>query len=87
MRKRILELYRHSEKIILILVIIYSAMIYRPDQNYVNSDGQGYYAYLPAIFIYNDLDYTFYDDIANTYYSRNRHPFRVEVNGSTANKT
>jgi len=85
--KSALGLYNYTEKIILLLLILYATLIYKPGQNYINSDGQGYYAYLPAIFIYNDLEYTFYDDIANQYYSGNRHPFRVEVNGSIANKT
>lgn len=34
----------------------------------VQSDGQGYYAYLPAAFIYNDLAFNFVDSISETYY-------------------
>jgi hypothetical protein len=34
----------------------------------ITSDGKGYYAYLPAVFIYNDLNYGFYDTIENKYY-------------------
>lgn len=34
----------------------------------IRSDGQGYYAYLPAVFIYHDLSLNFVWDINDTYY-------------------
>ena len=34
-------------------------------------DGKGYYAYLPAIFIYHDLHFNFFDQIEHTYYNSN----------------
>lgn len=34
----------------------------------VRTDGKGYYAYLPAIFIYDDLNFGFYDAIENQKY-------------------
>ncbi len=49
---------------ILFLVLFVLAFIFRywngGYHNIVNSDGRGYYAYLPAIFIYHDLDYEFF---------------------------
>jgi hypothetical protein len=51
------------------------------------SDGRGYYAYLPAIFLYNDLNFGFYDKVdAEFTDSHNRADYRVTVNGQTANK-
>ncbi|CAN5836894.1 hypothetical protein BH11BAC7_BH11BAC7_05110 [soil metagenome] len=34
----------------------------------ITSDGKGYYSYLPAVFIYHDLNFGFYDTIENKYY-------------------
>lgn len=51
------------------------------------SDGRGYYAYLPALFLYNDLNFGFYDKVdAEFTDSHNRADYRVTVNGHTANK-
>lgn len=33
-------------------------------------DSKGYYSYLPAVFIYNDLSFSFFDDIEEKYYSK-----------------
>lgn len=53
----------------------------------VKSDGKGYYAYLPAIFIYNDLNFSFFDSVEK------KHPnpilfydYRAECYGKTSNK-
>lgn len=34
----------------------------------ITNDAKGYYAYLPAIFIYNDLSFAFYNDLENDKY-------------------
>ena len=40
----------------------------------VEADGKGYYAYLPAIFIYHDLNFEFFDHIEKEkYYNPNRY--------------
>ncbi len=40
----------------------------------VEADGKGYYAYLPAVFIYNDLNFGFFDQIEKEkYYNPNRY--------------
>lgn len=52
------------------------------------SDAKGYYAYLPAIFIYQDLDYEFIPEMDNKYYAvgHDKHIF-IEVDGERVNKT
>lgn len=52
---------------------------------YIRSDGEGYYAYLPAVFIYHDLTFQFADDIQKKY-PKSYHPFRNEVNSKIVNK-
>ena len=59
------------------------------DTGIIESDGKGYYAYLPAIFIYQDLNFSFFDAIektnneeANFYY----YDYRANGNGKTINK-
>lgn len=54
----------------------------------IESDSKGYYAYLPAIFIYHDLNLGFYDSIENhRYYNPNlRYEYRAGHNGKTINK-
>jgi hypothetical protein len=51
------------------------------------SDGKGYYAYLPATFIYNDLNFNFRDSIEARYNdAHNQADYRIVVDGFTANK-
>ncbi|MCA6364456.1 MAG: hypothetical protein IM638_15570 [Bacteroidetes bacterium] len=51
------------------------------------SDGRGYYAYLPATFLYHDLNFGFYDKIDKEYTdTNNRADYRVTVNGRIVNK-
>lgn len=37
-------------------------------QNIIEADAKGYYAYLPAVFIYHDLNFNFYDSIEKKKY-------------------
>ncbi len=58
--------------LLLAAIISYSALdSYRWHGNSwketVRSDGSGYYAYLPAVFIYQDLEYNFYRDLKDKY--------------------
>jgi hypothetical protein len=57
-------------------------------QNIIEADARGYYAYLPAVFIYHDLNFSFYDSIEKTeYYNSNwTSEYRAKVNGGTVNK-
>jgi hypothetical protein len=59
--------------IMLIMTIVSSNLNW--GKNYwkeiIKSDGKGYYAYLPAIFIYHDLNFGFFDKIEkNEYYDK-----------------
>jgi hypothetical protein len=55
----------------------------------INSDGKGYYAYLPGIFIYHDLSYKFIESYEAKYYPPDRSvfkEFRIQKDGKTINK-
>lgn len=55
----------------------------------INSDGKGYYAYLPALFIYHDLTYKFVESYEEKYYPPDRSvfkEFRSTSDGKTTNK-
>jgi hypothetical protein len=57
-------------------------------EHIVESDAKGYYAYLPAVFIYNDYNFQFFDQIEKTkYYHENLYyDYRSGANGATINK-
>ncbi len=51
------------------------------------TDGQGYYAYLPAVFIYQDLQFSFVDSINQLYYPEGkRAKFIIETPTGNVNK-
>ena len=54
----------------------------------IESDGKGYYAYLPAIFIYNDLNFGFFDEIEKEkYFDENLYyDYRSWAHGNVINK-
>jgi hypothetical protein len=54
----------------------------------IKSDAKGYYAYLPATFIYNDLNFKFFDSIEKKkYYDENwYYDYRSGAYGKTINK-
>ena len=53
----------------------------------VQSDAKGYYAYLPALLIYHDLHFGFFDSIEKKYYNPNTYyDFRTQHNGKTVDK-
>ncbi len=52
----------------------------------IESDAKGYYAYLPAVFLYNDLNFNFIEEV---YKDENNHfyyDFRVNLNDKKINK-
>lgn len=57
----------------------------------IGGDGKAYYAYLPAIFIYQDFSYSFVDEMEKKYYPKDglhRKHFEMEQpNGTVVNKT
>jgi len=54
----------------------------------IEADGKGYYAYLPAIFIYHDLNFSFFDEIENEKYKSEYHfyEYRIGAEGKVINK-
>jgi hypothetical protein len=53
----------------------------------IKVDGNGYYAYLPAIFIYHDLEFGFFDEIASKEgYQNMGYDYRYQVDGKVVNK-
>jgi len=53
----------------------------------IKVDGNGYYAYLPAIFIYHDLHFGFFEEIAAREGFQNMgYDYRLNLNGEVVNK-
>ncbi len=54
----------------------------------LEADAKGYYAYLPAVFIYKDLNFGFFDAVEkDKYYDENLfYDYRMGANGQTINK-
>lgn len=54
----------------------------------IKSDGKGYYAYLPAVFIYHDLNFAFFDSLdRGKYYSENGfYDYRIGYEGKVIDK-
>ena len=56
-------------------------------KNIIEADGKGYYAHLPATFIYNDLNFSFFDSIEKRYPNPAIfYDYRVSCEGKTCNK-
>ncbi len=76
--------------IILIMTAISSNLNWGKDdwKGILESDAKGYYAYLPATFIYHDYNFNFFDHIEKTkYYNKNLfYDYRIGANGATINK-
>jgi hypothetical protein len=76
--------------ILLLLVFFGSRNLSDPWDRSISGDGKGYYAYLPALFIYQDLEYNFVEDYEAKYYPEDRSlfkEFRYKYKGESVNKT
>ncbi len=76
---------------ILLIIVWVSANMNWGDKRWekiIKTDGTGYYAYLPAIFIYNDLNFGFFDKVKNdTNLSKNLdYNYKTTYNNKTINK-
>ena len=84
--------YKHTPEIILLVYILFFLGFKAPEKSWdrvINSDGKGYYAYLPAIFIYHDLQFKFVEGYEAQYYPANRavfKEFRNDANNRKVNK-
>jgi len=78
------------------IVAIVFLLVFKPSKEgikvdkqreFITSDGIGYYSYLPAIFIYDDLSLSFLPAVHKRNYSRSGLPeFTNEFNGKKVNK-
>jgi hypothetical protein len=78
----------------LLLVLLFQ-LLYSSNVNWgknrwkdiISSDGKGYYAYLPAFFIYDDMHFTFQDSIEKKYYRIEKiAEYRVSAGDGMVNK-
>lgn len=85
---------RHVIWIIMLIYAIIFLLSKSPNDPYdrlIINDGKAYYAYLPAIFIYQDLTYGFVEYYESKYYPSDTDPsyfkeFRFDYKGKTVNK-
>jgi len=77
------------------ILVVLAALLFittrHPDSPYdkmIGSDGKGYYAYLPAVFIYGDLNYDFVESYERIYYEAidDFFDFRIRTESGTINK-
>jgi hypothetical protein len=72
-------LYKYTPWIIVAVYLLFFLALRSPERSWdriINSDGKGYYAYLPAIFIYHDLQFNFVEQYEYQYYPLNRSVFK-----------
>ena len=85
-------LYRYTPELILVIFVLLFLGFKTPERDWdrvINSDGKGYYAYLPAVFIYHDLQFGFTEQYEAAYYPANRSvfkEFRNDAGGRKVNK-
>ena len=77
--------------IIILLLLGYTAKINWGNgqwDNVLEADAKGYYAYLPALFIYDDLNFQFYDEVEvqNAYDTTLTYDYRAYYNEKCVNK-
>ncbi len=88
-----MKLFGGFRPVALCVVILFTTQFFvrdfsDPYQRPIAGDAQAYYAYLPAIFIYGDLDYNFIPQINSTYYPQHyEKSFLLDVDGEKVNKT
>jgi len=91
--KLLLKQYKTAITLVLIFgILIVVSLNLNSGKGYsdgiIEADGKGYYAYLPAIFIYHDLNFSFYDEIENQKYKSEYHyyEYRIGAEGKVINK-
>ncbi|MGE0638471.1 MAG: hypothetical protein AB7G44_02325 [Bacteroidia bacterium] len=77
--------------IILLITVWVSSNLHWSDKYYKSTiqwnDATGYYAYLPAIVIYHDLNFTYHDSLVRKYYNPAKYyDYRIIYNGKVINK-
>ncbi|MCX6234310.1 MAG: hypothetical protein NT175_06235 [Bacteroidetes bacterium] len=82
---------RYITIIIPVLCLLYSVKVNWGEGQWprlIQSDGKGYYAWLPAFFIYHDLNFGFYEktELQNSYDKNRIFDYRIFHEGHTLNK-
>jgi hypothetical protein len=78
--------------IVFILFFVYNNFLYKKELDrhevVINSDGRGYYEYLPAFFIYDDIHLAYIDTLKTEYYEieNNKAIYGYLENGQRINK-
>ena len=77
-----------QEGFILLLFILLVTQCFEPRKVVVVADGKGYYDYLPAAFIYHDLNFSYTDSLVTEFYDHHAYNQGInpEVNGRKINK-
>lgn len=83
------KLTKYTPEILLGIYLILLFVVKNPGDRFdpvLISDGKGYYAYLTAIFIYQDFDYNFIEDYEAKYYGHDKiKDFRMPVGDEIVN--
>lgn len=77
--------------VILLLLLVYTSRINWKNgqwEHVLEADAKGYYAYLPALFIYHDLNFSFFGEVEGerAYDPSLAYDYRYEYEGRTVNK-
>ncbi len=86
------KVLKYTPALLICAYLLLFFSVKKPYENWdrvINSDGKGYYAYLPAIFIYHDLDYNFLENYEDKYYPADKSvfkEFRMPYKGEIVNK-
>ena len=80
-------LRNRTEVVLIIFLGFYTLFHGGHNDRFITGDGKGYYAHLPAMFIYHDWEYRFMENYESTYYEpANYAEFRNQVDGEWVNK-
>ena len=80
--------FRNRTEVVLIIFLGFYTLFHGGhNERFITGDGKGYYAHLPAMFIYHDWEYSFMENYESTYYEpANYAEFRNQVDGEWVNK-
>lgn len=89
-----LQSFRFFREIVFIvlLLVISNNVLYKKNleknEVFIHADGRGYYEYLPALFIYNDIHFGYIDTLKTAYYEieQNKLIYPFQKDGNRINK-
>lgn len=64
-----------QEIILVLLLLLFCKLYFVAEPQHINSDGKGYYEYLPATFIYQDLNWKFLDTLQTDGYNHKNYGY------------